>query len=107
MTTGADFITTKSPSLDEIVKLTGPRAVTLLLLPERPVSVPSLEHIKDSGSRLYVDVKHFPLDTQASCREMIVSLALFASKSCWLVVENCHLMDDFPKVLEDVNKVCM
>ena len=102
---GADFIDTKSPTLEEMLKLTKPTVVTLLFLPQFPAEFPSVKTIREEASRLKVDVKHFTLDTPEKCKGVINKLAAYASESCWVVIEYCHLMSNYPDILDSMNEV--
>ena len=106
MTTGSDFIKTKSLSLVKVVELIEPSVVMILLLLQCPATTPSLSSIRDAGSKLHIGIKYFPLDSQTSCDKLVANLASYSYQSYWLVVENLHLMDDYPKVLMDMSKVC-
>ncbi len=105
ITAGADFIKTYSPSLDEIFNFTEPHKLTLLLQPEIPNSSPSLGNIKETAAKHNLEFRHFLLDGQESCSEMLTSLPLLSSEKFLVVIENSHFLPNCRKILTKLMKV--
>jgi len=103
---GADFIETKSPNLMEIMKLSSSTKVTLLLLPKFPAQFPSLDSIREEATSLSIEIHYFALDVPEKYDEIVEKLDEYASGETWLVIEYCHLMPNYPDVLDIMNEVC-
>ncbi len=102
---GADFIRTKSNTLKEILKLSKPTTVTILVLPSFPVQFPSLKSFKEEASRLQIDLKYFALGELERWGKVLDKLSICASESCWVVIEYWHLMPDCLDMIDSLNKV--
>lgn len=108
VTSGGDFINTKSPSLDDILAETCPQTLTLLLhtlhSPERQLS---LAVIKEAALLEHeAEYRLFSLDGEESCKELMGSLPQLSNRDCWVVIEYCHLLPNCHKLLATIAKVC-
>ena len=102
---GADLIETKSPNLKEILKLSSPNEITLLLLPKFPAQFPSLNSIREEATSLSIEINYFALDVLEKYDAIVEKLDVYASEKCWLLIEYCHLMPNYPDILDVMNEV--
>ena len=109
VTSGGDFVKTRSPSLDEILTETNPRSLTLLLEP--PPATPTSPSpsatatLRETALHRQLVFRHCILHDSEGCRELLDGLPVMATKGCWLVLEYCHWLPNCHEVLTLITKV--
>lgn len=106
VTSGGDFVETKSPSVDEIVAATEPQTLTLLLSPvDSPDSSLSIATLREAAARHQLECKHCMLYSTEGWKDLLDNIPAMAAENCWVILENCHLLANCHEVLTAVMKV--
>ena len=107
VTSGGEFVTTRSPLLDEVLAETCPQIPTILLesLDSPNNNTVTVSTLKQAALHAELECSHFALYSAEHCTDFLTKLVTIVETGCWVILEYCHLLQNSHEILTTIVKV--